>query len=120
MTRMQQFVNAMIEQRRAERMRGSPQLTLGQLIRQLEAIPATYESQGKTEPKRVWFDFGRTYPDQVMSWRGSYAELAISFDFEGKVRHRCSEPWSSPQYMTAERFLGMLRNSVGATFTGYK
>lgn len=117
---MQIWIDRMIETAREKRMQDSPQITLGEMIRRLEAIPPTYESGGAQHPKRVWFDFGRTYPVELQSWRGSYAELALTFDYDGRISRRYSEPWASPEYPTAEQVLAMLRNAVGNTFTGYK
>lgn len=108
---MQQWIDTFVQSRRIDRMRGSPQLTLGQIIDRLESMPMTYESRGKTEPKFVWFAFGQTQPSDVMSWRGSYAELAISFVYD---RH------SLTSGMPAATLLQKLRDAVGATFTGYK
>lgn len=117
---MQIWIDNLMKAERAKTLRTSPQITLGELIRRLEAIPPTYEGRAEVEPKRVWFDFAGTYPVELQSWRGAYRELAITFDYEGRVAHRCNETSSSPKYPTAEAFLAMLRAAVGATLTGYK
>lgn len=115
------FVKSVIRAGRVHRMANSPQLTLGELIGRLEQIPPTFTNhRSVVETKRVWFDFGRTYPEQLASWRGSYAELSITFDYEGRITHQCGRPWTDPEYMPADRFLAMLRAAVGQTFQGYK
>jgi len=86
----------------------SNQLSLGELISKLEAIPPTWKSyEEEDEPKRVYFDFGYLHPTHLMSWRGSYEELAIGF----------SEDDEAP---TLEKFLGDLKSALGKEFTGYK
>lgn len=117
---MQATLDHIVETERAARFKDSPQITLGELIRLMEAIPPTYESGGQTHDKHVWFDFANTYPSTVQSWRGSYRELAITFDYDGQLTspYRADHSWSNS--MTVERFLTMLREAVGATFQGYK
>lgn len=90
--------NAM-KAKRADDMLTSPQLTLGELILRLEAIP------DKKLP--VIFDGKRYYPTRIDSWRGSYCELAISYS-----------PTSC--HMTVKGFLNLLRNTIGRTLIGYK
>lgn len=72
------------------------QITLGELIRLLEARP---DGQG------VCFDFGALEPTGVASYRGYYAELAIGFGEHG---------------LSLPKFIEELRAAVGTTFEGYK
>lgn len=106
---MQQFVDAMIANARGERMKHSPQLTLGELIARIEALPLTYQDHKDEEtPKKVIFDFSDFAPHWLDSWRGSYAELAIVPTGDYNKRS------------TAETFLARIRAAVGETFQGYK
>lgn len=116
---LQSILQNHIAAQRAEEMETSEQLTLGEMIRKLEAISLTYEDHtGETQPKLVWFDFAQTYPCQLSSWRGSYCELAIEFDYNGRLGGR-PRP-DEAHHMEAPRLLAMLRSAIGATFTGYK
>ena len=90
-------IEQMMESRRKEKVETSEQLTLGELIEQLEKVP------NKDLP--VILD-GCYYPSGLSSWRGDYAELAIEYD--GDVR------------MFLSKFLEMLKGAVGKTYDGYK
>ena len=90
--------NAM-KAKRADDMLTSPQLTLGELILKLEAIP------DKKLP--VIFDGKKYYPTGIDSWRGSYCELAINYS-------------TTSCHMTVEGFLDILRDTIGKTLVGYK
>lgn len=104
----QKDIEALIANARTERMKTSRQLTLGDLIQQLEGLPLTFDYNGKPHPKRVYFDFACTYPRRLDSWRGAYSELAITFAVGGGP---------AP---SAPDFLAMLKGAIGATFPGYK
>lgn len=84
---------------RSERLKTSPQLLLGELILKLEAV--------EKKDLRVCFDFENAHPTHLGSWRGSYCELAIRFEFEGSC-------------LTVVDFLKKLHEAVGATYEGYK
>lgn len=99
---MQSFIDAQLAASRASTLANSPQLTLGELISQLEAIPIR---EGDNE-QGVYFDFEYFIPTVLSSWRGSYSELAIEFGSNSPVK------FSS--------FLAMLKEAVGKTFEGYK
>lgn len=105
----QKDIEALVANGRAARMRTSRQLTLGELIRRLEALPLASDGWGEPLPdKKVVFDFCDFAPHWLDSWRGSYAELAIvpTVDYDKRI--------------TAEAFLARLRAAVGGTFQGYK
>lgn len=104
----QKDIGALIANRRAERLRASRQLTLGELIRRLEVLPLTFDHNGKPHPKKVYFDFACTYPKELDSWRGAYSELAITFAVGGGA---------AP---SAPDFLATLKGAIGVTFPGYK
>ena len=80
-------------------MKVSLQLTLGELILKLETV------NDKTLP--LFFDVGKYHPIDVDSWRGSYCELAINYDDGDDV-------------VSVDKFLSMLRSTIGRTFEGYK
>jgi len=96
---LQEILNNAVVASRAKEMLSSPQLTLGELILKLEAI---YD---KNLP--VIFDNKKYHPVGVISWRGSYRELAIEYSSTGKV-------------LSVKKFLKMLKNTVGKSFVGYK
>ena len=105
----QKDIEALIANARTERLQNSRQLTLGDLIRRLEALPLASDRWGEPMPeKKVIFDFCDFAPHWLDSWRGSYAELSIVPTDDYGERP------------TAEAFLAMLRAAVGQTFQGYK
>lgn len=83
--------------RRAEKMKDSPQLTLGEIILKLEAMPDL--------DARVIFDFQPVSPDYLCSWRGSYNELAIVF---------------GPVEASGNQVLATLRGAISETYDGWK
>jgi len=92
-----------VQRQRNEKMKTSPQLTLGELILKLEAV--------KDKEVPIVFDFGLQLeqdikPTGVDSWRGSYNELAIGYDTKGKEK--------------VKTFLECLKEAIGKEFTGYK
>lgn len=103
-----------IKTQRAEVMKISPQLTLGELIAKLEAIPKREE--GKEEAD-VTFDFEYAFPTTLESWRGIYEELAIGFRFEGYELgdyEKEVKPW------TLSAFIEHLKSALGKTYEGWK
>ncbi len=106
---MQTELDRAVRALRAERFQRSPQITLGELIERLEALPLTYlGSDGEERPKPIVFDFCGAQPHHLTSWRGAYAELAIVPTFE------------SVKPPSAVMVLAMLRDALGHTFEGYK
>lgn len=81
---------------RMERFGQSPQLSLGELIAKLEAVP-------RDAP--VVLATGET-PGELRSWRGSYDELAL-------------EP-TADTARTVGEVLSELVGAIGRTFRGYK
>lgn len=96
---IQTMLNNAVTSARKESLAKSPQLTLGELILKLDAV--------SDKSKEVSFAFEYARPTEFDSWRGSYCELAIGFDFESK----------NP---TTEEFLSKCREAVGKTYQGYK
>ena len=132
---MQNIINNAIKARRAEEMKTSSQLMLGELILKLEAI--------KKKELPVVFDDKKYKPTGLDSWRGSYCELAIQYkdggetcyeqakqncerDEFGDHHFRCKcggskgHSTSLPKKPTVQDLLNILNLVNGKYFTGYK
>jgi hypothetical protein len=95
----QEMFDNMMAAKRAERMKTSSQLTLGELILKLENV--------KDKKKKIEFDFnGNHGPTKIRSWRGSYNELAIDYGMDDRY--------------TLLQFIEELKGSIGKTYEGYK
>lgn len=116
--------NAMAAQR-AEELKSSPQLLLGELILKLEAVA------DKNKP--LFIDIMDKRPMGVGSWRGSYYELAIRTESFGAYNTDVVEKELPDIGMTlygrkeigkkeptVSEWIEVLKESVGNTFTGYK
>ena len=81
----------------------SKQMTLGQLIYQLEEI--------EDKDKKVYYDFGHCVPDEFRSWRGSYDLLSLGFN-----------AYESSEFkeISVKELLNKARKVEGQEFTGYK
>lgn len=110
---LQTLLNNSMAASRSETLKGSPQMTLGEAIAVLENATLTYESDGKETDKHVYFEFEYIFPTGLDSWRGSYAELAINFDWADRSDQDKNPP-------TGKEFLGWLKEAVGKTYEGYK
>lgn len=86
------------------------QITLGELIRQIEGMPLTWKFDEEDEPKRIMFDFAGMVPRGVHSYRGFYSELAIT---AGTVEYYDDLP-------TAEEFLKELKGVLKWPLPGWK
>lgn len=82
---------------RANRQKNSPQMLLGEMIAKLESV---------SQDKNIVFDFDGIRPCGLDSWRGIYAELAISWEKGGETK--------------VADFLADCKDAVGSTFQGYK
>lgn len=91
-------LHAMVDAERAKTFANSDQLSLGELILKLEALP--------DKSKVVIFDFGNNVPTGLCSWRGRYAELCLNYEN--------TEP------KNANQVIEMLRDANGKTYVGYK
>lgn len=123
---LQSIINNQMVARRAKEMSTSEQLTLGELILKLEAI------EDKSLP--IVFDNGEYKPTTFNSWRGSYDELAISYDPEETGSYNSDEIEEQFDDMTfykqkeiklsniptVKEFLSLAKECMGKTFTGYK
>jgi hypothetical protein len=94
----QEIIDNAVEMQRANDMKTSEQLTLGELILKLEHI------EDKSKP--VIFD-EQYHPTNLDSWRGSYCELALEYAQTGKK-------------LSVEKLLKKLKDAIGTTFYGYK
>ena len=94
----QEIIDNAMAMQRANRMKTSEQLTLGELILKLEAV------EDKSKP--VIFN-ERYFPVGIDSWRGSYCELALEYAEVGEK-------------LSVEASLKKLKATIGATLTGYK
>ena len=65
---LQTYLDTMIQNSRNKSFENSPQITLGELIEQLENAGTKDDGKDKT----VCFDFGSAIPTNLYSWRGSY------------------------------------------------
>lgn len=95
----QEMIDAAVAADRAAKLAQSDRLTLGEIIDKCEAVGGDAD---------VVFDFEYAVPRGLDSWRGVYAELALSFDFDR------GEALNLPE------FVAMLKEAVGKTYYGYK
>lgn len=105
---MQKVLTDMSTAARNERFKNSKQLTLGEMILKMEfAIDkASREENAEYRNPDVIFDFASIGPTVLDSWRGSYAELALGYEDEARLK--------------ADEFLKHLKEAVGKTYTGWK
>jgi hypothetical protein len=98
-------IHEIIREQRHSRFKDSKQLSLGQFIKQLEALDLKYDEETY---KEVEFDFCGTVPTVLDSWRGSYDELALG--------------WATgyEENAKADKLLAHLKSAVGLGFEGYK
>lgn len=94
----QEVIENALQAQRANVMKTSPQLTLGELILKLEAV------EEKSKP--VIFN-ERYFPVGIDSWRGSYYELALEYAETGDK-------------FSVAAWIKKLRETVGSTLYGYK
>ena len=96
---LQEVLSNAVKAKRAETLKESSQLSLGELILKLEVV--------RDKSLNVYFDFEYARPTHLHSWRGSYDEIALSFKFDGEV-------------LNVERLLVMLKSAIGTKYVGYK
>jgi|GEM_PF-1653084 len=102
---LQKFIEINIAANRAKTLANSDQLTLGQMIEKLK--PIVEKQKDREEEAKVRYDFEYLFPTTIDSWRGSYNELALNFEMDGKE-------------LTVTEFYNLLTASVGKVFEGYK
>jgi len=106
---LQNYLDNAMKTRRDGVMASSDQLTLGKMIEKLKPMISNQEEMKKKydDYPTVVFDFEYLYPTGIDSWRGSYSELALSFEGEDDS-------------MSLKKFYTLLRETNGKEFTGYK
>ena len=120
---LQTIVSNAADKMRSDRLKSSPQMTLGEMIAVIKPISENQEGiVGKYgHEANVEFDFEYAYPTGLSSWRGSYAELALNFSFVGYGVEGFSKVENfEPKDMPVSKFLELLKNAVGKTYTGWK
>lgn len=120
---LQTILNNAVAAKRAERLKNSPQLMLGEMILKLEAI--------REKNKPLFIDIMDKRPKGINSWRGIYAELAIQTEDFGSYQTSEIEivcEWGNiykykqigKESPTVAEWIEVLKEAVGKTFTGYK
>jgi hypothetical protein len=114
---LQTFLDSELKRVRANKLKETNQMTLGVLIDKLEAVPLVYGSDN--EPKTVRYDFEFCIPTTLDSWRGSYDELALGWDYQGYA------PGDAPDHngteeLTLDGLLNELKSAIGKGFCGWK
>jgi len=104
---LQTYLNNTLAAKRSEVMAKSDQLTLGEIILKCEAIAAKGSKLSDGSEPHVVYDFEYLYPTKIDSWRGSYEELALSFD-------------GGRNSLALSDFISLLKTALDNTFTGYK
>jgi hypothetical protein len=94
---LQELFDNASEKMRSDSLKNSPQWTIGELIIALEAVDKTFP---------VKFSDG-TIPSELTSWRGSYREIAFTYEADGIPP-------------TVEKVLSELKGAIGKTYEGYK
>ena len=120
----QTMVNNAVTAQRAEDLKNSPQLLLGELILKLEAV--------KNKDLPLFIDLMDKRPKGIDSWRGVYAELAIQTEDFGSYQTKETEKKFDDgdvfykhksigkENPTVAEWIDVLKEAAGKTFTGYK
>jgi len=103
-----EMINKMVKLQRENTFLKSNQLSLGELIQEVEKS-GLKDKDGN--PKEVYFDFGYMQPIGLDSWRGSYDELSLEYS---------EDETDKTYYWDAEKLLSELRSAIGKEYTGYK
>lgn len=119
----QTIIQNAVKSQRAEEMKTSPQLTVGELILKLEMID-------KKLP--LYFDDLEHRPSGIESWRGSYDELAITYKGGGSINSDeidekngdytfyKEKDTTLPKNVKVKDLLKVLKMAIGKTMEGYK
>ena len=105
----QDMLNNVVKAGRAESFDESGQLTLGELLLKLKAIP------DKKGDKNVYFDFGSAVPTDFNSWRGSYAEIALGYALTGY--DSTGDKREAPKL---SELIKATEEAIGTTYNGWK
>jgi hypothetical protein len=121
---LQTMLDNAVAAQRAEELKNSPQLLLGEMILKLEAV--------KNKDLPLFIDLMDKRPKGIDSWRGRYGELAIQTEKFGSyqtdvVQHIFDSGDRSYEYKsfgkenpTVVEWIEILKEAQGKTFTGYK
>ena len=101
----------LIKQSRDNDFANSPQLSLGELISEIEKAGIQTDDG---DDKDIRYDFGTTIPTCLDSYRGSYDELALGYKLTGY------DDSSEPRSVKAKDLLRELKSAIGKEFTGWK
>jgi len=77
---IQKHIENLVKQARERSFANSPQITLGELIVEIEKCGLLSNSE---EDKTICYDFGTAIPTNLDSYRGSYDELALGYKLTG-------------------------------------
>lgn len=120
---LQQILDNAVSAARANELKDSPILLLGELILKLEAV--------KNKSLPLIIDVDGKPPKGIDSWRGIYAELAIQADDFGSYQTDEIEREFSDMVFykhkqigkenpTVQEWIEVLEEAKGKTFSGYK
>jgi hypothetical protein len=109
---LQDYVTQIVKMQRDKTFAQSPQLSLGELIKEIERCEIFKDDK---TPKEVDFDFGSAVPTKLDSWRGSYSELALGYKLSGYDND--AEHFASCK---ADELLKELKDAIGKEYTGWK
>lgn len=100
------YLKNVVKAQRQDVLARSDQLTLWELILKIENVVGIHKDEHDYSPSVV-YDFADTFPTDIRSRRGIYAELALNYTSE----------WVR---LSADEFLNMLKEAVGKEFEWYK
>lgn len=121
---IQTILDNAVKARRADSMKESEQLTIGEFILKLEVV--------KNKDLPVLFDDNEYKPTSFESWRGSYCELSLNYKGEGSYNSNVIEYESEygngykqvdsnlSDAPTCQELLDLSNRIKGETFVGYK
>lgn len=108
----QHYFNAVCKAMRDKSFKDSPQISLGELISEIEKHDLKTNSG---EIKTICFDFGTAIPTKLDSYRGYYDELALGYKLSGYDNDS-----GHFDECKADEFLKHLKSAIGKEYTGWK
>jgi hypothetical protein len=109
---IQDYLTSLVQQARNKRFADSPQLSLGELINEIEKCGIQKNDGGD---KEVCYDFGTAIPTDLDSYRGSYNELALGYKLTGYDNDA-----EHLKDVKAKDLLQHLKEAIGKEYTGWK
>ena len=107
---MQDYIANLVQQARDKSFANSPQLSLGEVIAEIEEC-GTQQDNG--QDKEICYDFGTAVPTDLESYRGSYNELALGYKLTGYDN-------DAESAASAKDLLQHLKKAIGKQYTGWK